>query len=99
MEIKMIVFTIDSISSICALLKDSAVPQPTDIFFDDGLKRHKVTEFNLVEQCFDVNGMYQTHTVGYKMNLITGSTLKLDINGELLVDINEELLNILPPEK
>jgi len=80
----MIVFTIDSVSPICTLLKNDAVIHPTALFFDDGIKQHKVTAFKPVEQCFDVNGMYQTHTVGYTINLINGTLLRLDINGALL---------------
>ena len=87
----MIVFTIDSVSPICALLKNDAVIQSTTLFFDDGIKQHKVMTFKPVEQCFDVNGMYQTHTIGYTIDLINGTALKLDINGMLL--------NILPFEK
>lgn len=84
----MIVFTIKSVSSICGLLKQNTEVQITDIFFDDGTQHHKVTGFGPVEQCFDVNGMYQTHTVGYTIDLANDKVLKLDIKGELL--------NILP---
>lgn len=80
----MIVFTIASVSSLCGLLKNTPKNQITDVFFDDGTQHHKITEFAPVEQCFDVNGMYQTHTVGYTINLVNGSAIKLDINGELL---------------
>lgn len=84
----MIVFTIESVSSICVLLKNSAVVQVTDVFFDDGSKHHQVIKFSPIEQYFDVNGMSQTHTTGYRIDLKGDNALKLDIHGELV--------NILP---
>ncbi|WP_017220526.1 hypothetical protein [Moritella dasanensis] len=80
----MIVFTIASVSSLCGLLKNIPKNKITDVFFDDGTQHHKVTGLTPVEQYFDVNGMYQTHTIGYTIDLINGDTIRLDINGELL---------------
>ena len=51
---------------------------------NDGIQHHKITYISLTEQCFDVNGMYQTHTVGYTVYLTHGKVITLDINGALL---------------
>ncbi|QFI38237.1 hypothetical protein FR932_10455 [Moritella marina ATCC 15381] len=80
----MIVFTIASARVVCGLFKNTPKTQITDVFFDDGTLHHKIIELAPVEQCFEVNGMYQTHTVGYTIYLANGSAIKLDINGELL---------------
>lgn len=80
----MIVFTIASACVVCGLFKNTPKTQITDVFFDDGIQHHQITDISPAEQCFDVNGMYQTHTVGYTIYLTHGKVIKLDINGELL---------------
>ncbi|ELR66435.1 hypothetical protein C942_04133 [Photobacterium marinum] len=84
----MIIFNVDSMNLICNTLQKTPKQQFNTFFFNDGCQNHQVADFTTLEEYFDVHGMSQAITTGYKITFIGG--------GELVTKMDGESLQVMP---
>ncbi|OLQ79516.1 hypothetical protein BIT28_17605 [Photobacterium proteolyticum] len=67
------------------ILKGSEFVNNDAIFFDDRRTLRKVTNFESINDFFEINGMLQEHTKKYIVTLIDGFKLTVKVTGNSMV--------------